>query len=522
MTTAISPNEARAPRLEPKQKRTIGLALLAISLGIGAVTLYKGAFSDEADNLVVGSLLLRGYVLYRDIFSHHFPFAYYWSAFITALVGKSIIILRLSLLVFQVGVFALAMRLTREYLILGLAAFLWGLFRSFYRGNMILYNAFAAPALVFVFISVVTIIQQRPSFRPWHYLSLGLFCLIAFLADPLSIYAILVALLFITYQCPRLGLQTALVLGGGIGLYFGYLLLSNSLGSFWENAIYFNAEVYGRYLHTNPMRLREWLNMVIKGLEIADKGWWQLDPLKPIVTGAELDRWLFTGGLYRCAILVATLFLTFSKKFRAAAFLYLYAASTLVISKGDFRGQPFIMLSLTAVAALALGEWWPDLGRVALNRTKFALSAIVLALTLWTCLRFAGDILHNARSFGPTQFAEFVEEAARIQELTCHQPHVSLGRYPGGIYPYWFTDMEPVSKYVFMWPWVADVGLDDVIEELAQEGTLAIVIREERLIWGQYDTKVYLRPLDEFLRANYQQVEEGVYLSPALHLACSQ
>ena len=32
---------------------------------------------------------------------------------------------------------------------------------------------------------------------------------------------------------------------------------------------------------------------------------------------------------------------------------------------------------------------------------------------------------------------------------------LSLAYYPEGSYTYWFSDMKPVSKYIFMWPWVS-------------------------------------------------------------------
>jgi hypothetical protein len=97
---------------------------------------------------------------------------------------------------------------------------------------------------------------------------------------------------------------------------------------------------------------------------------------------------------------------------------------------------------------------------------------------------------------------------------------VSLAYYPDGIAYYWFADMKPVSKYVFMWPWVAEVGLDEVIDELGREEELTIVVREDKLVWGLYDTKDYLQPLDEFLEENYHEVEDGIFLSPGLYAKC--
>jgi hypothetical protein len=74
-----------------KDKRTIkfrctlnspaaGMVLLSISFLIALTKVYYSRFVDEGDNLSVGWLLSQGSILYRDVFSHHFPFPYYWVA----------------------------------------------------------------------------------------------------------------------------------------------------------------------------------------------------------------------------------------------------------------------------------------------------------------------------------------------------------------------------------------------------------------------------------------------------------
>lgn len=119
-------------------RKHVGLTLLVVFFGLDLATLYWGQFGDEADNLVVGSLLQRDYVLYRDLFSHHFPFPYYWMAAVVSFFGKSILSARLSLLIFQAVSLALAMRLTGEYVLIGIHALIWSIVKPFYLGNMLL------------------------------------------------------------------------------------------------------------------------------------------------------------------------------------------------------------------------------------------------------------------------------------------------------------------------------------------------------------------------------------------------
>ena len=146
---------------------------------------------------------------------------------------------------------------------------------------------------------------------------------------------------------------------------------------------------------------------------------------------------------------------------------------------------------------------------------------LVGSLTIWLFLRVEVYLAEHQEQILPeTQFASYRIESARLKAITCGQKNVLLAYYPGGIYYYWFTNMKPVSKYIFMWPWVAEIGLNDTIGELNSERILAIVVRNEGRIWGKYDTRDYLHRLDGFLNRHYKKISEGVYLSPELSRLC--
>ncbi len=188
----------------------LGWTLLVIAFFIGCLTIYWEAFVDEADNLVVGWLLTERYVLYRDIFSHHFPFPYYWSAVIVSLFGKSIFTVRLSVWLFQIISLGAAMRLSGYHLLLGLAALIWGILRHLYFGNMVLYSSFSGVSLAIVFIVTLAVIQQQININWRHMFAIGVFSLISIFSDPLSIYAIVVALVCLLINDVKYGVLTTL------------------------------------------------------------------------------------------------------------------------------------------------------------------------------------------------------------------------------------------------------------------------------------------------------------------------
>ena len=102
-----------------------GIILLGVSILIDLVLLYYLRFVDEGDTMTTGWLMSQGYVLYRDLFSHHAPLPYAWAALVTLIAGRSFMALRLSVILFKVGLIGLGMRLSRQYMLLGIVALVW-------------------------------------------------------------------------------------------------------------------------------------------------------------------------------------------------------------------------------------------------------------------------------------------------------------------------------------------------------------------------------------------------------------
>jgi len=141
-------------------------------------------------------------------------------------------------------------------------------------------------------------------------------------------------------------------------------------------------------------------------------------------------------------------------------------------------------------------------------------------MSLWLCSRLAFDVYESSDSFGKQQFVVFEEKASHIRDIIGDRQDVLMAHYPGDIYNFWYTDLRPVSGYTFMWPWIADYALDDVIRELDKPQILALIVIEKRMIWGKYDTHTYLNPLIKFLEKNYKQIDKEMFLSPELYSQC--
>lgn len=503
--------------------RMIGVALLTFFFVTGLLTIYWRPFVDEADNLVTGWLISQGEVLYRDIFSHHFPFTYYWVAAIIALFGKSIFAVRLSILIFQIFIFSITLKFNKRWVLIGITAVCWGIFRLFYRGNVVLYSSISGPALFAVFVITYSTIRQG-AFSKSAIFSIATLSGVAFLSDPLSIYPIAIAYIFLFINNPKKGLLSGLFFSGILGIYLLYLLASGTFTDFWQSAIYFNQVIYNKYTPSAALRIGVFLETTFKGLNLFDTAWLNFNPLYPLsLQSTKFDSWAFTGFFYRLAIIIGSMVLAIRKEFRTAIFTYLFCAAAITISPWEFRAQALILITLFVIVTFCSGDIVPKISNKVITGFLWMLRVAATAAFLLLIIRSSIYLYQNRSQFSyENTFRQLEISGVQIRELGCYSPEVRLISYPGGVYNYWFSGLKPVSRYAYMWPWVAEVGLSEVIEALDQPGILAIAIREESVVWGIYDTRNFLAPLDRYLVDNYYDVGTGIYISPALAKNCDR
>ncbi len=173
----------------------LGFSLLGIAFLLGLTKLVFGQFADEANNLVYGWLVSKGYA---------FTGTSSPSISLLRITGRRPLLLcsaipRLpcgySLLILQAGLFGFSMWATRLYFPIGIATLAWGLTSQFHRGNMILYDNFDGTFLTTAFILVFFALIARTRIRKVYLVVTGLCLGCALLSNPLLIYPALVILL---------------------------------------------------------------------------------------------------------------------------------------------------------------------------------------------------------------------------------------------------------------------------------------------------------------------------------------
>jgi hypothetical protein len=534
-----------------------GYTLLLLAFLVGLTRLYYGRFVDEADNLTVGWLVSQGSVLYQDVFSHHFPFPYYWVAGVVSLFGNSFAAVRVSLMLLQFGLLAVSMKITRLYLVIGLTSLVWSLISHFHRGQEAVYATFESLFMLAAFIIIFNLLVKRAAIGVFTLLWIGLLLALSLLTDPLMIYPVAIALmgLFVSGFRRRIAKPAQegfrRLLGAGIvfavlvGVFAVYLFASGSAGDFYQQAIWFNQEIYAKYEDARALRFDTILHNAATGLDIFNPRWVRhTSPFIPLETyrSVKLEEenlystWVFSGFLFRLSILACMAGLLMGRKFMAAIFLYLFAAAMLVRASDGFYAMGFTLVSLFAACYLLAELNRPAIFRAARMRQAGVLSrgwqvaraawwvlvVCIAGMHIWSVFRGGYYLVKNwywiTSPRHVTMYEEFGDE---IRQLACGQEDLELSVFPINPIVNFVTGIPPASKYVYMYPWVAEIGKDELIAELKANPSAIVWINTGRKSGEPDAPAVYMADVIDFLNREYFVLGQDIWLSPELAKHCN-
>ena len=122
--------------------------------------------------------------------------------------------------------------------------------------------------------------------------------------------------------------------------------------------ITFNSQSYGQYTNTSLVRmLGNMAGQAVTLVGVFDGRWFNADPLMALAGTATIDRWLFTGFVFRLSVVLCSLVLLFRRRFVAAAFAYLFPITLFVRTDEGFHAMPFVVVALVLGWGLVTGEW---------------------------------------------------------------------------------------------------------------------------------------------------------------------
>jgi hypothetical protein len=503
------------------------LVLLAVAAVIGSLQIHWHTFLDESENLYFGYRMSQGDVLYVDMFSHHFPFPYWWVALTTYAFGKSIVAVRLSLVAFEVAAFAAAAWVGAVPIAVGMAAVLWSLVGWLYYGNLLIAYSFKALALMVVAAGVPFGASDDAAHDGKHLL-IGVFGAVAMLTDPTAVY-IVGAMVLLLWARGGWRAAAAMALPGAVGVLgmVAWLHATGSWDAFMDYALRYNRDVYAVFGRAHASGLRAAVPYdgvfwnAVTALRVLDDRWWAVVPATPLSwPGALHDRWVLTGLAYRVYVIVLTLLLVLGGDRRRALGLYGFAVLALALrGQEGFHASTFALASLLSAGVVVTAELsalaqWRGSGTVRAVRGVVATGLVVLAAcgasVLW---RERAALAYEAN------FGRYEDLGRTIEARTCRDPGVRVSHWPSDLLVNWFADRLPLSKFTYVLPWTIDLGRDDLLAALRRERAVVTVDLDGTV--GPYANADYLGELLTAMEDRFAQVERGVFLSRDL-LACQR
>jgi hypothetical protein len=526
-----------------------GLALLALSFLIGLTKVYFGRFVDEADTITVGWLISQGYTLYHSVFSHHFPLPYYWVALVVRLFGNSFIAVRISLLLLQLTLFASAMRITRYHLAIGLTSLAWNLINQFLRGQEAIYAAFEGLFMVAAGMLILSFLVRRSSPGKTALLFTGALLGCAALSDPLMVYPAAAAFIALfasglLRRAPRRireGWRRALWAGGAaalvLGIFAAQLLASGTAAEFYRDTIWFNDQVYSKYVDASPLRVGVIAQNLVSGLNVFDSRWVEhTSPFLPLTTYRSVSledenqyaAWIFSGLLFRLSILACSLALLLRRRIAAGIFLYVFSAALLVRFADGLYAIGFSLVSLFAAFYLITELRRPAILRRPapgwLRPARLGWAALLLvigAMQFWSAFRGGYFIVDNAPAVLDSRHVSMYKKfGSDIRALGCDQPDLQLAVFPVNPIVYFVTRIPPASKYTFMYPWVAEIGQQELIATLRSNPAAVVWINVERGAGNPNAVATYMADTISFLNKEYVALGDDFWISPDLARRC--
>jgi hypothetical protein len=484
--------------------------------------------------------MTQGYVLYRDIFSHHFHFAYLWSFLNTLLFGTNIVAARISLLLLYTLTTFFAMQTTKQYIQLGIASLIWSAIGVFYFKHLVLYQTISGFSVCLFFVCLFNI-KKSCLLSPKKFIFVGILGGMAVSANPIAVFPTMVGCLYFTvflltrnFDKKSFFQKLKPMLHFLIGIMliplicFLYLLINNSVEHFYSQVIHFNSAIYTKYSY-NPTDIKVIWNTLISFFNL--KNIFPLRAKLPELTLQNFHGSFFTATFFRLSALISFILLLVKRSFIKAAFVYLFFSLTLLRTIPFFTAQEYVQIALylsvwTINGLILLGsrEYHKRIITTFIQISLLILSTAITLNISFLTTRSLLFILQNQENLETITSQQVLEQEEKMRSIKEKCGSIEFLYYPvDDFYIYFNAQLEPASKYTFMTPWVADIALDDVKNalELKKAEKIYLVVLRQGHIWN-YPNQDYMASLFTFLEEEYVEIEPSVWVSPGLNKCLAQ
>ncbi|KPL11273.1 hypothetical protein AMJ85_04005, partial [candidate division BRC1 bacterium SM23_51] len=239
-----------------KRRIVVPFVLLLVVFVVGHWAPHKRwTHANEVNNLTGAWLVSDGWVAYRDFFTHHAPFAYWFAAPMVRIFGANIATCRWTLLAFYAMALAVlywANRRSSRPFSFGLFVLFVALGHVLYMGHLYLYDGVFAFAILLIFHQFWRFDEQHAmQWRDWVVVALAVFVAISATvtaAYALALLTVGLAVKHFRFERRKYPVLRAVGVCGIVAVPLAgaavYLWATGSLRDFYEQLYLFNVRYY--------------------------------------------------------------------------------------------------------------------------------------------------------------------------------------------------------------------------------------------------------------------------------------
>lgn len=496
--------------------------------------------------MMSGWLITQGKVPYRDFFSHHAPFPYFYSAFFHLLVGKHFVLQRYSVVLFGLAAFLSVLQRYRDdvsptfrttmLLFIGM----WVVYGRIYWHFLLLSDNYVGYGLLVIFGILLHALWARLRLRRLDHLLLGWFSFAAVASNPHAIFPVLGCLPFyawIVHKANPSGWKDFLWAVGSFCapalMLAGYFTWHNAIDLVWQQVVVFNASTYSIFLGSTTDFSTPILRAVYTVFGLTDFTQWDFNPhlLKPIPSWAN-DQWAYLGLSGRLCLLGTIGYAIAKRQFLVGAMLFVVGACSLsrdLTFYGPtefpwwFHIQHFRVLCLLCMCFLLVKSYRAASDtRMIRGRARMRLLfAVLVAVNAIVVVRAVHTIADTGirmtldRRASIRRWDSFLTWQVDVcTELVGKEGRISA--FPNGCYIGYLGDYEPASFFNFYLPWTA-TRQEDILTiqkdlKRGAESNAAVWIHRSGEVWG-IPLEEYCADVLELLDNEYTRVSSDVYVS---------
>jgi len=475
----------------------------AIGLILLIVLSHYGKFCDEFDVMTGSWLISKGWILYKDIFSHHMPFTYYFMAIfhlfgVSSPLGLRYIFVMVVFSYFLFIAFFFGKRIDKT--VFGLALIMYAMTSLFFSGQMVLADSFFAMSVAIIFLEVYVNPELKFIFTDQIIISVSTF--VAITSTQIALYPLIIYYIFyITHriysavkakQIVKYAIDDAkffsIVLTPFI-IWFIYMMVTDSVGAFISNGLIFNIKYYSKFVNDDTP-----ITLVTNHLKVLPTYVWRIFLNLVSFKNFKEFAYNFFPSIMKASLII---FVIVQIKKKNYIFSFLFATFTYFCNMRAerFHETPFNIICIMMLSIMIV-EYYRKVKIAGLSKYSIAVLVSLWLIVIVFTYNFSLFISTERKIYETNDVIEMIKSATNDGDtIWCAPLSPEI---------YLITNRLPADGNIFYLPWQSAVPNNNqrIIENLINKQPKIIYFVSSRKIYG-YKLMEYGNPIYSYLQKNY-------------------